>query len=277
VVLDAIVAHKRVEVATAKRAVPVESLASRAADQPPPLDFIGALRRSTVAVIAEIKRASPSKGVFAPGLAADMTARQYVHGGAAAISVLTDERYFHGTLDDLTAAQNAVRSLQAPVPLLRKDFVIDAYQVVEARAAGADAVLLIVRILSDEELETLHRTADAQGMAALVEVCNAEDIARIASLAPRLVGINQRNLSDFTVDRSTFARLRGLLPEETIVVAASGIRTADDVANAARAGADAILVGEAIVTAEDRCRKVQELSGTPRRQTGAGTPTGGTG
>lgn len=259
--LDDIIRHKRAEIAEAKRTRPLEKLEAEAESQSAARGFADALRSPGVSLIAEIKRASPSKGDFAPDLCAKATAETYARCGASALSVLTDRRFFRGGLDDLREARGALERIGRSIPILRKDFLLDPYQIVESRAAGADAVLLIVRILSDDEIATFHRAADALGMDALVEVCDEKDIARIEVLAPPLVGINQRNLSDFSVDRSTFARLRRLLPDETLVVAASGIRTADDVADVAHAHADAILVGEALVTANDHCRKVQELTG----------------
>jgi indole-3-glycerol phosphate synthase len=207
-------------------------------------------------VIAEVKRASPSKGTFAPGLHAEEIAAQYAEGGATALSVLTDRRFFLGDLEDLTSVRRAVGSA---LPILRKDFLLDRRQVVESRAFGADAVLLIVRILTDDELAELLEEIRRWGMAALIEVHDEDDIARIVQRAPPVVAINHRNLSDFTVDPTAFARLRSLLPEDTVVVAASGICCAQDVADAGAAGGDAVLVGEALVTASDPLAKVREL------------------
>jgi len=269
--LEQIVDHKQAEVAQAKRAVPIERLAELADAASPPRDFVASLRAPGVSLIAEIKRRSPSKGDFAPGLCASDTARTYALGGAAALSVLTDERFFAGTLDDLRAARQALDEIKPSIPILRKDFILDAYQIEEARAAGADAVLLIVRTLSDKMFRTLHEATLERGMSALVEVFDPADIERIRDLDPPLVGINLRNLADFSVDRSSLARLRSLLPEETLVVAASGVRTREDVDAAHIAGADAVLVGEALVTASDLRRKVNELSGRTGGQSGSRT------
>jgi len=255
-ILDEIVAHKRAEIAERKARASLAQLAERAKTQPAPHSFAEALRGPGVSLIAEIKRASPSKGVFASDLRADETAAVYVQGGAAAISVLTDERFFLGSLADLQAAKQAV---DGAVPILRKDFVLDPYQVVEARASGADAVLLIVRILTDDQLGSLLGDIACWGMTALVEVHDEEDVRRIRGLTPAVVGINRRNLSDFSVNAPVFERLRRMLPGDALAVAASGVRCAADVTGVAAAGADAVLVGEALVTASDPARKLREL------------------
>jgi indole-3-glycerol phosphate synthase len=260
-ILDEIVAHKRAEIAKHKRRTSEHELRVKMAGQPSAVNLEMALRGDGVSLIAEIKRSSPSKGVFAPNLDAGDVASIYVQHGAAAISVLTDERYFSGDLCDLEVAKRTVSASGHPVPILRKDFIVDPYQILEARSSGADAVLLIVRILSDDELTDLYEVVADMGMIALVEVHDEADIKRIKHLAPEVVGINQRNLSDFSVDLTTFARLRDALPGETIVVAASGIRTAADVAGVGAQGAAAVLVGEALVTAANMGAKVRELSG----------------
>jgi indole-3-glycerol phosphate synthase len=255
-ILDDIAAHKREEIAQLKARVPTTELEGRADRQSAPIDFAAALRGPGVSVIAEVKRASPSKGTFSPGLHAEEVAALYAEGGATAISVLTDRRFFLGDLEDLASVR---RTVGGALPILRKDFLLDRRQVVESRAFGADAVLLIVRVLTDDELAELLEETCRWGMAALIEVHDEDDIARIARHAPPVVGINQRNLADFAVDRTAFARLRRLLPEDTVVVAASGIGCAQDVANAGAAGFDAVLVGEALVTASDPLAKVREL------------------
>lgn len=258
-ILDEIVAHKRIEIAERKQRVSLSDLVSRAEQQPAAIDFATALRGEGIGLIAEIKRASPSKGSFAPDLRVESVAFTYARNGAAAISVLTDESYFSGGLGDLEAAKRAVASSGRSIPILRKDFILDPYQVIEARASGADAILLIVRILTDDELARLVEETGDMGMTALVEVHDEVDIERIEALAPAVVGINQRNLSDFCTDLTVFARLRRALPDQTVVVAASGIRSATDVANVVAQGADAVLVGEALVTAADVGEKVREL------------------
>jgi indole-3-glycerol phosphate synthase len=260
-ILDEIVAHKRAEIAKHKRRTSECELRVKMASQSPVTNLEMALRGDGVSLIAEIKRSSPSKGAFAPYLDAGDVASIYVEHGAAAISVLTDERYFSGDLCDLETAKRTVSASGHPVPILRKDFIVDPYQVLEARSSGADAVLLIVRILLDDELTDLYEAVADMGMTALVEVHDAEDVERIKHLAPAVVGINHRNLSDFSTDLSAFARLRKTLPSETLVVAASGIRTAADVAAVGAQGADAVLVGEALVTAVDIGARVRELRG----------------
>ncbi len=258
-ILDEIVAHKRLEIAEMKQRLRLSELMIRAKQQPVATDLKEALRVEGVSLIAEIKRASPSKGSFAPDLRAESVASVYARNGAAAISVLTDKRYFRGSLGDLETTKRAIADSGRLVPILRKDFILDPYQVVESRASGADAVLLIVRILTDKELAQLHKMIGDWGMTALVEVHDEVDIERICALVPAVVGINQRNLSDFRTDLTVFTRLRRLLPDRTLVVAASGIHSRADVAAVAAQGADAMLVGEALVTAIDVGEKVREL------------------
>jgi indole-3-glycerol phosphate synthase len=206
-----------------------------------------------VAVIAEVKRASPSKGPIAPGLDAAAQARAYQHGGAAAVSVLTEPTRFAGSLADLAAVA------ATGVPALRKDFVVDRYQIWEARAAGAAAVLLIVAALDDRTLAGLHEEATEAGLDALVEVHDAEEAARAGAIGARIVGVNARNLRTFEVDPQAFARLRPSLPTAALAVAESGISTAEQVRAAAACGADAVLVGESLVRAPDPAAAVAAL------------------
>lgn len=267
-ILDRIVAHKREELAARQRAVPLANLQSLIPDLPAPLDFAMALARPGVSLIAEVKRASPSKGLLCPDFDPVRLARTYATNGAAAISVLTDERFFQGDLNHLTRIRYGIRNTQYVVPILRKDFIFHPYQVYETRAYGADALLLIVAILSDEQLDELVALTHELGMTALVEVHDEEEVERALGLDPRVVGINNRNLRDFSVDLSRFGRLRPMLPAETIVVAESGIRAAADVRRLAKMGADAVLVGEALVTATDVAAKVRELAGAGRAAIG---------
>ncbi|MFQ5592558.1 MAG: indole-3-glycerol phosphate synthase TrpC [Anaerolineae bacterium] len=255
-ILDTIVAHKREELEALKSQQPPAEVRAAAGNAPPAGDFAAALAAPGVQLIAEIKRASPSKGVFRATLDPVALAETYVENGAGAISVLTDKRFFQGHLDDLRRVKRAYPD----VPVLRKDFVIDPYQVYQARAAGADAVLLIVAVLADDLLADLLILAHELGMDALVEVHNEDELNRALKTGPRVIGINNRDLRDFTVDLRTTERLRQLIPDGTIVVAESGIHTAADVQRLARAGVDAILVGEALVTAEDAAAKAQELA-----------------
>jgi indole-3-glycerol phosphate synthase len=253
-VLDEIVAWKRVEVEQLKRERPLDEVRAHAAQAPPPRDFVAALRAPGLALIAEIKRASPSKGPLRPDLDPLDLARSYEANGAAAISVLTDFRYFQGTIDDLRAVRGAVS-----LPVLRKEFIVDPYQVHEARAAGADAVLLIAAALNDDELTALYALARELGMSALVEVHNHDELARALEVRPRIVGVNNRDLRTFAVDLATTARLRPHVPPGAVLVAESGVRGPADVARLREMGVDAVLVGESLVRAQDAGAKVREL------------------
>ena len=265
--LDEIMAHKRDEIALQQTQHPLAEARAAAETTPPPLDFVAALRRAAArpALIAEIKRQSPSRGLLAPNFDPLRLARIYRENGAACISVLTDERYFGGSLEDLAG----VRRQESRVPLLRKDFLCDPYQVYQARAAGADAVLLIVAALAPELLCELHALARSLGMAALVEAHTAEELETAMTCAPTLVGINNRDLHSFAVSLATTERLCRGLPAAVCVVAESGIHNAADVATVAAiarpdtTGVDAILVGEALVTAADVGAKVREIARLP--------------
>ncbi len=253
--LDTIIAHKREEVALQKQARPLDVIADKAQSAPPPRDFLAALQAPGVSLIAEVKKASPSKGLLCPDFAPVKLARAYAANGAAAISVLTDARFFQGSLDDLRAARQAV-----DIPVLRKDFIVDAYQVYEARAAGADAVLLIVAALDDATLCDLYALICRLGMTALIEVHNAAELERALWLRPRLIGVNNRDLRTFHVTLDTVAALRPRIPDSVVVIAESGIHTPEDVARLRAIGVDAMLVGEALVTAEDVGEKVRQLT-----------------
>ena len=258
--LDRIVDTKRAEVALLRR--DVRALRADAEAAPAPGDFAGALRGGAdVAVIAEVKRRSPSAGEIRSGASAVETAVGYAASGAAAISVLTDREYFGGSLEDLRAVVAEVR-----VPVLRKDFTIDAVQVYEAKAAGAAAVLLIVRILDDVELQDLRALAEELGLVALVEVHDERELERALRAESRIVGVNNRDLSSFTTDLATTERLAPLLPAGTVLVAESGIATAADVARVADAGAHAVLVGEALMRAPDAPQLLRALAAVERRK-----------
>ena len=226
---------------------------------PPALDAEAALRAAPgIAVIAEVKRASPSKGALAdiPDPAALATA--YAAGGATAISVLTEERRFSGSLADLDAVRATVR-----IPVLRKDFMVEPYQLLEARAHGADLILLIVAALSDSQLIAMREQAQRLGMTALVEVHDAEETRRAVATGARVIGVNARNLKTLEVDPSAFARLRPLIPDEAVAVAESGIRGVADVKGYAAEGARAVLVGEALVIGGDPAGAVASFAGVP--------------
>lgn len=257
-ILDEIVETKRGEVARLREWA--GALEARVASAPGPRDFAGALRREgEVAVISEVKRRSPGAGEIRPGLNAPGLALMYESGGASAISVLTDEEYFDGSLDDLRAVRERVE-----LPVLRKDFVIDPVQVAEARGAGADAVLLIVRILDDEMLAGLLERAEALGMAALVEVHDEEELDRALSVGARVVGVNNRDLSTFETRLEVTLEMADRIPPDVVLVSESGIRSGEDVARLGRAGVDGVLVGESLLRQADPGAAVSELAGQPR-------------
>ncbi len=263
-VLDRILAHKLEEIAAAQRAKPLKAVVLEAQSAPPPRDFAGALRRDTVALIAEVKRASPSKGLLVTDFDPAAIGAIYAQNGADCISVLTDERFFQGNLAHLQAVRTA-----AGVPLLRKDFIVAPYQVYEARAGGADAVLLIVAALADGALADLHALAREMRLAALVEVHDERELARALNIGAQLIGVNNRDLKTFDVDVETTARLAALVPPEVTLVAESGIVTAEDVRRMGQAGADAVLVGEALMRAADTAGAVRALTGQPRAARGS--------
>lgn len=257
-ILDEIVASKRTEVAQLKRRSTTAELRAEAEKAEPARDFAAALRATggAVRLIAEVKRKSPSKGMFRAGLDAAELARTYAEHGAACISVLTDGPFFAGSLDDLRAVRKAVA-----LPLLRKDFVIDEIQIYEARAAGADAVLMIAAILEDAQLAGYHRLAGELGMSALVEIHDEAELRRVLPLRPALIGINNRDLKTFVTDLATTERLRPLIPPECCVVGESGIHRRADVARLRAAGVQAILIGESLIMAGDTAAKMRELAG----------------
>lgn len=258
-VLDAIVARKRREVAEARAAVPPAALERRLAAAPPPRDFRAALAAAgPVALIAEFKRQSPSAGAIRPGATVAEVVAAYAAAGAACLSVLTDGPGFGGCLDDLVAARSAV-----PLPLLRKEFVVDAYQVLEARAHGADAVLLIAECLDDCLLRGLHARILELGMTPLVELHDAANLSRVLDAGAELVGINNRDLRTMTTDIGHVLRLRERVPADRLVVAESGIRSRADVLQLERAGIAAMLVGESLLAAPDPGRAAAALLGRP--------------
>ncbi len=255
-ILQKIVAHKRGEVEARRAARPQVSLAAA----PPVRDFEAALRGESVRLIAEVKQASPSKGTFREDFDPVAIARVYADHGAAAISVLTDEAFFRGHDRYLEAVRAAV-----DVPLLRKEFIIDAWQVAESRALGADAVLLIVAILTPAQLREFQQRAWDLGMAALVETHSREEVQVALEAGARLLGVNNRNLHTFETTLETTERLTAGLPAdpERLLVSESGIYTAADVARVARCGARAVLVGEALMREGDPAARVRELASVP--------------
>ncbi|MCL4534757.1 MAG: indole-3-glycerol phosphate synthase TrpC [Bacteroidetes bacterium] len=255
-VLERIVADTRSELSKRKVQVRLATVQRRAETAPKARDFAGALRGDRLRLIAEIKRASPSKGTLRGDLDPAKLARRYAEGGATATSVLTDGQHFAGSLDDLAAVRAAV-----DLPVLRKDFIVDEYQVYEARAYGADALLLIAAVLPADRLAALLAETRALGMEALVETHNATEIEMALGAGAKVVGVNNRNLADFTVDLATTERLRPLVPPQAVLVSESGVRTAADARRLRACGVDAILVGEALVTAPNVAAKIRELVG----------------
>ncbi|OLB01576.1 MAG: hypothetical protein AUH09_01080 [Candidatus Rokubacteria bacterium 13_2_20CM_70_12] len=256
-ILEDIVRDKRVEVARRKAETPRAALERRCAGLAAPRDFEAALRplRGAVRLIAEVKKASPSRGVLAPDLDPQALARTYAAGGAHAISVLTDEKYFQGSLDLLGRIRGAVE-----VPLLRKDFTIDEYQLWEARAAGADAVLLIIAILEPPHLRDLGAAAKGLGLAALVECHTAAEVDAALAADARIIGINNRDLRTFETRIETTLELLPRIPPGPIVVSESGFVDGAQVRRVVAAGAHAILVGEGLVTACDVRARIRELT-----------------
>jgi indole-3-glycerol phosphate synthase len=255
-VLSDIVAGVRTDLALRRAETSEADLRAALADVDPPCDPMPLLRGAGSSVIAEVKRRSPSKGELAEIADPAALARRYAAGGAAAISVLTEERRFGGSLADLRAVRAAVDT-----PLLRKDFLVEPYQVLEARAAGADLVLLIVAALDDETLRRLHDLARELGMATLVEVHDEAETARAVELGAELVGVNARNLKTLDVDQDTFGRLAPLIPDDRVKVAESGIFGPVDVKRFVAEGARAVLVGEALVKDGDPEGAVHAMTG----------------
>ncbi|MCY2962848.1 MAG: indole-3-glycerol phosphate synthase TrpC [Planctomycetota bacterium] len=259
-ILEKIMAWKRDEVALAKSTVPVAELRARIADAPPVRDFVGALRSpGRMRVIAGVKKASPSAGIIRADFDPVRIATNYERAGAACLSVLTDEHFFQGKLEYLVAARAAVS-----LPVLRKDFLLDTYQVFEARAAGADCVLLIAECLEDCRLRELYFQALELGMAVLIELYEPENLERVLKLEPDLIGVNNRNLRSFQTDLGHSIELSQKVPADCVFVSESGIRTRADVLRLLEAGIGAILVGESLMRSGDEGAALQELLGESR-------------
>jgi indole-3-glycerol phosphate synthase len=256
--LDEILAHKVTEVEALRTDFP--RLREEADSQPPARGFAAALWRKTVALIAEVKKASPSKGLLIADFEPVEIAKTYADNGASAISVLVDQKYFQGHIEYLRAVRGAVE-----VPVLFKEFVIDSVQVVQARAAGADAVLLIAAALEDARLADLKAEIEAYGMDALVEVHDEAEMRRALDLGARLIGVNNRDLRTFREDLSITERLVRMVDSDVTLVAESAMRSPQDVVRMGQAGAHAVLVGEGLIKAADRAAAVREYSTQPRR------------
>ncbi|HEX2313109.1 MAG TPA: indole-3-glycerol phosphate synthase TrpC [Thermomonospora sp.] len=253
-VLDEILEGVRADLAERQRAVPLEALKEKAAAAPPPRDALGALRSEGVSVIAEVKRSSPSKGALAAIADPAALARDYEAGGAKVISVLTERRRFGGSLEDLAAVRANV-----DIAVLRKDFIVTSYQLWEARAHGADLALLIVAALEQDALVSLVERAESIGLVPLVEVHTEEEVARALDAGARVIGVNARDLKTLRVDRNVFARLAPLIPRDIVRIAESGVRGPHDLLAYASSGADAVLVGESLVTGRDPRTAVADL------------------
>ncbi len=252
--LDEILFGVRLDVAARQELLPMEQIRELAAAAPPALDAYTALRAPGVGVIAEVKRSSPSRGALAEIADPAGLASEYAAGGARCVSVLTEGRWFGGSLDDLIAVRAAVR-----VPVLRKDFIISSYQVHEARAHGADLVLLIVAALEQNALVGLRERIESLGMTALVEVHDEEEADRALDAGARVIGVNARNLRTLEIDRTVFDRIAPGLPGNVVKIAESGVRGPHDLIKYASAGADAVLVGEGLVTQKSPRDAVAEL------------------
>jgi indole-3-glycerol phosphate synthase len=253
-VLDEILDGVRADLAERQRRVSLEQLKDMARQAPSPLDALAALRAEGISVIAEVKRASPSRGAMAPIDDPAALAGDYEAGGARVISVLTEQRRFGGSLDDLAAVRRVVQ-----LPLLRKDFVVSSYQLWEARAHGADMALLIVAALEQSALVSLVERAMSIGLLPLVEVHAEDELDRALEAGATVIGVNARNLSTLEVDRSIFGRLAPRIPEGTVKIAESGVRGPHDLLAYAASGADAVLVGESLVTEKDPRAAVADL------------------
>lgn len=258
-VLDRILDRTARDLAGRKTVTSLPALERRVAERPAPRSLAEAIGGPGVSVIAEVKRGSPSRGMFPVAIDVADIARSYVAGGAAAISVLTEGPSFHGSLADLETVVGAVGDAIPPRPVLRKDFMVDEYQLVEARAFGADVILLIVAALDDPTLARLHTTAIDLGLSVLVEVHDAEEMVRAVSIGAAVIGINNRDLRDFRVDLATTERLAPLAPTGTLIVGESGIFTAGDVQRLEAVGVNAVLVGESLILSDDRAGGVRAL------------------
>ncbi len=270
-ILDEIMRYHREQLPKTMREIPLADLRAHTMVASPPVDLAAALRLYGVSIIAECKKASPSKGLLVPEYDPVQLATTYTRAGARAISVLTDGRHFQGSLEHLRDVKEALSDLNPHVigksdprlkiglPVLRKDFIFHPYQVYEARVAGADAVLLIAAVLGPGDMKELLALTHQLGMNALIEVHTAEELERVLPLNPRIIGINNRNLQTFEVDFANTARLRQMIPPGILVVGESGIQTTDDVRQMKAIGVDAVLVGETFVKSPNLFKAVQSF------------------
>jgi len=256
-ILDQILANSQLELEARKRSFPLEELKRLALEQPLPLDLALALRGDRLQLIAEVKKASPSRGIIRADFNPVEIAKIYASSGASAISVLTEAKYFQGSLNYLRDIRNALGNKKPP--LLRKDFLSDPYQIYESRAYGADSLLLIVAILKPERLKELLRLSHELNMSCLVEVHNEAELEIALESGAMIIGINNRDLTTFTVDLTTTERLRPLIPKDRIVVSESGIKNRDDIKKLRQWGVEAVLIGESLMSAPDIAAKMKEL------------------
>lgn len=255
--LPEILANKQQELASVDRVTAIDRMKEQVKPGPAKHSLARALKQAvTIALIAEIKRKSPSKGMLAEGIDPAAVAGEYMNAGASAVSVLTDRKYFAGSLEDLQAVRTSI-----DLPIVRKDFIIDDYQVYESRVAGADVILLIAAALDPSTLERLYHLAYDIGLEVLVEVHSEDELMNVLPFHPKIIGVNNRNLQTFQTDLTVAERLRERIPGGTICVAESGIHTREDMQRMEQAGFDAALIGEGIITAPDRIVRIKELLG----------------
>lgn len=256
-ILDQIVADNLRELKDKKAIVPLAELQRAASEQPTPLDFTSALRGDAIKLIAEVKKASPSKGIICPNFDPITIAQTYADNGAAAISVLTEVQHFQGNLNHLRDIKKVLRDKR--LPLLRKDFIYDSYQVYESRVYGADGLLLIVAILTADKLDELLRLSHKLGMSCLIEVHNEAELEIALNSGAKIIGINNRDLTTFNVDLTTTEQLRPLIPQDRIVVSESGIKNHGDMEKMRQWNIDAVLIGKSLLSAPDIVAKMKEL------------------
>ncbi len=256
-ILDELAAYAKERVANAKKIISADEIKEKALALPKKdFSFEKALKKDDISFICECKKASPSKGLIAPDFPYLQIAREYEEAGADCISVLTEPKWFLGSDDYLREITKAVK-----IPCIRKDFTVDEYMIYEGRILGASAVLLICSILSDEQLEKYMKVCDDLGLSALVETHDEEEIKRAIKIGARVIGVNNRNLKDFSVDTGNSGRLRDLVPDDIVFVSESGIKDAEDIRTLRKAGVNAVLVGEALMREKDKKAKLAELKG----------------
>lgn len=255
-ILDEIAGKRREQLKREMDAVPFETVKRTAEQAPTPLDFKKALQKDCLSVIAEVKKASPSKGMICPDFHPAQIAGNYETAGADAVSVLTEESYFQGSSAVLREVRATIK-----IPILRKDFILSPYQIYEARSIGADAILLIAALLSTEKLKEFKKIADSLGLACLMEAHNEEELEKVLSAGAEIVGINNRDLRTFLVDVAATARLAWLVPQACILVSESGVKSRSDFLAAEKAGAKAVLIGETLMRSKDPAATLRELRG----------------